>query len=48
MGPPGLMVRLADNQGGYLQSYGLTSKGAIITGLLRGSILAFSYYQAAF
>ena len=38
---PGLMSRLADNQGVYLQSYGLLSKGAIITGLLWGSILAF-------
>jgi AGZA family xanthine/uracil permease-like MFS transporter len=38
---PALMARLADNQGVYLQSYGLLSKGAIITGLLWGSILAF-------
>jgi AGZA family xanthine/uracil permease-like MFS transporter len=36
-----LMARLADNQGVYLQSYGLLSRGAIITGLLWGSILAF-------
>jgi len=35
------MARLADHQGVYLQSYGLLSKGAIITGLLWGSILAF-------
>jgi AGZA family xanthine/uracil permease-like MFS transporter len=38
---PALMARLADNQGVYLQSYGILSKGAIITGLLWGSILAF-------
>jgi AGZA family xanthine/uracil permease-like MFS transporter len=38
---PALMARLADNQGVYLQSYGLLSKGAIITSLLWGSILAF-------
>jgi AGZA family xanthine/uracil permease-like MFS transporter len=38
---PDLMARLVDHQGVYLQSYGLLSKGAIITGLLWGSILAF-------
>jgi AGZA family xanthine/uracil permease-like MFS transporter len=38
---PDLMARLADHQGVYLQSYGLLSKGAIITGLLWASILAF-------
>ncbi|HSR34287.1 MAG TPA: xanthine/uracil/vitamin C permease, partial [Anaerolineae bacterium] len=37
---PALMSRLAENQGVYLQSYGLLSRGAIITGLLWGSILA--------
>jgi AGZA family xanthine/uracil permease-like MFS transporter len=37
---PALLSRLAENQGVYLQSYGLLSKGAIITGLLWGSILA--------
>jgi AGZA family xanthine/uracil permease-like MFS transporter len=37
---PALMSRLAENQGVYLQSYGLLSKGAIITGLLWGSIAA--------
>jgi AGZA family xanthine/uracil permease-like MFS transporter len=37
----GLVSRLADNQGIYLESYGLLSRGAIITGLLWGSILAF-------
>jgi AGZA family xanthine/uracil permease-like MFS transporter len=36
-----LLSRLAENQGVYLQSYGLLSRGAIITGLLWGSILAF-------
>jgi AGZA family xanthine/uracil permease-like MFS transporter len=36
-----LLSRLAQNQGVYLQSYGLLSRGAIITGLLWGSILAF-------
>ncbi len=38
---PELVSRLADNQGIYLQSYGLLSRGAIITSLLWGSILAF-------
>ena len=38
---PALMSRLANNQGVYLQSYGLLSNGAIITGLLWGSILVF-------
>ncbi len=37
---PELLSRLAGNQGVYLQSYGLLSRGAIITGLLWGSILA--------
>jgi len=37
---PALLSRLAENQGVYLHSYGLLSKGAIITGLLWGSILA--------
>jgi AGZA family xanthine/uracil permease-like MFS transporter len=37
----GLVSRLADNQGVYLESYGLLSRGAIITGLLWGAILAF-------
>jgi AGZA family xanthine/uracil permease-like MFS transporter len=37
---PALLSRLAENQGVYLQSYGLLAKGAIITGLLWGSILA--------
>jgi AGZA family xanthine/uracil permease-like MFS transporter len=37
---PALLSRLAENQGVYLQSYGLLSKGAIMTGLLWGSILA--------
>jgi AGZA family xanthine/uracil permease-like MFS transporter len=37
---PALLSRLAENRGVYLQSYGLLSKGAIITGLLWGSILA--------
>jgi AGZA family xanthine/uracil permease-like MFS transporter len=37
---PALLSRLAENQGVYLESYGLLSKGAIITGLLWGSILA--------
>jgi AGZA family xanthine/uracil permease-like MFS transporter len=36
-----LLSRLAENQGVYLQSYGLLSRGAIITGLMWGSILAF-------
>ena len=36
-----LVARLADNQGVCLQSYGLLSRGAIITSLLWGSILAF-------
>ena len=36
-----LMTRLAENQGVYLKSYGLISNGAIIIGLLWGSILAF-------
>lgn len=36
-----LATRLAGNQGVYLQSYSLLSHGAIITGLLWGSILAF-------
>ena len=36
-----LLSRLAENQGVYLQSYGILSRGAIITGLLWGSILAF-------
>jgi AGZA family xanthine/uracil permease-like MFS transporter len=36
-----LVARLAENQGVYFQSYGLLSRGAIITGLLWGSILAF-------
>jgi AGZA family xanthine/uracil permease-like MFS transporter len=36
---PALLSRLAENQGVYLQSYGLLSKGAILTGLLWGSIL---------
>jgi adenine/guanine/hypoxanthine permease len=36
-----LASRLAGNQGVYLQSYVLLSNGAIITGLLWGSILAF-------
>jgi AGZA family xanthine/uracil permease-like MFS transporter len=35
-----LLSKLAENQGVYLQSYGLLSRGAIITGLLWGSILA--------
>jgi AGZA family xanthine/uracil permease-like MFS transporter len=39
--PIQLVARLAENQGVYLQSYGLLSRGAIITGLLWGSILAF-------
>ncbi|HSR35428.1 MAG TPA: xanthine/uracil/vitamin C permease [Anaerolineae bacterium] len=39
--PSELMSRLAENQGVYLQSYGLLSRGAIITGLLWGSILSF-------
>ncbi len=39
--PAQLVARLAENQGVYLQSYGLLSRGAIITGLLWGSILAF-------
>jgi AGZA family xanthine/uracil permease-like MFS transporter len=38
---PELASSLASNQGVYLQSYGLLSRGAIITGLLWGSILAF-------
>jgi AGZA family xanthine/uracil permease-like MFS transporter len=38
---PELVSRLADNQGIYLSSYGLLSRGAIITSLLWGSILAF-------
>jgi AGZA family xanthine/uracil permease-like MFS transporter len=37
---PALLSRLAENQGVYLQSYGILSRGAIITGLLWGSILA--------
>jgi AGZA family xanthine/uracil permease-like MFS transporter len=37
---PALLSRLAENQGVYLQSYGLLSRGAIMTGLLWGSILA--------
>jgi len=37
---PALIYRLAENQGVYVQSYGLLAKGAIITGLLWGSILA--------
>lgn len=37
---PALLSRLAESQGVYVQSYGLLSKGAIITGLLWGSILA--------
>lgn len=36
-----LVTRLAENQGVYLQSYGLLSRGAIVTGLLWSSILAF-------
>lgn len=35
-----LAARLANNQGIYLASYGLLSRGAIITGLLWGAILA--------
>jgi adenine/guanine/hypoxanthine permease len=38
---PELVARLEANQGIYLHSYGLLSRGAIITGLLWGSILAF-------
>lgn len=38
---PELTARLADNQGVYFQSYALLSHGAIITGLLWGSIVAF-------
>ncbi len=38
---PGLMTNLANNQAVYLSSYGLLSHGAIITGLLWGSIVAF-------
>jgi len=37
---PALLATLAENQGVYLQSYGILSRGAIITGLLWGSILA--------
>lgn len=37
---PELVGRLASNQGVYLESYGLLSRGAIITGMLWGSILA--------
>jgi AGZA family xanthine/uracil permease-like MFS transporter len=36
-----LVARLAEKQGVYLQSYGLLSRGAIVTGLLWSSILAF-------
>ena len=38
---PALASRLADNQGVYFQSYAMLSHGAIITGLLWGSIVAF-------
>ena len=38
---PDLLSQLADHQGVYLQSYGILSHGAIITGLLWGSIVAF-------
>lgn len=38
---PEMVTRLEANQGIYLHSYGLLSRGAIITGLLWGSILAF-------
>lgn len=38
---PQLAARLANEQGVYLQSYALLSNGAIITGLLWGSILVF-------
>lgn len=37
---PDMVSRLEANQGVYLRSYGLLSHGAIITGLLWGSILA--------
>jgi AGZA family xanthine/uracil permease-like MFS transporter len=36
-----LALRLAQNQGVYFDSYTLLSQGAIITGLLWGSIVAF-------
>lgn len=39
--PPELALRLAQNQGVYFQSYALLSHGAIITGLLWGSIVVF-------
>jgi AGZA family xanthine/uracil permease-like MFS transporter len=38
---PDLALRLAQNQGVYFQSYALLSHGAIITGLLWGSIVVF-------
>ncbi len=38
---PDLMANLANNQGVYLQSYDLLARGAIITGLLWGAIVAF-------
>jgi AGZA family xanthine/uracil permease-like MFS transporter len=38
---PDLLSRLVNNQGVYLHSYGLLSHGAIITGLLWGSLVAF-------
>ena len=37
---PELTSQLADHQGVYLQSYGILSQGAIITGLLWGAIVA--------
>ncbi len=42
---PALLSSLAENQGVYLQSYGLLSRGAILTGLLWGSMLAFMIDQ---
>lgn len=38
---PELLTRLADNQGVYMQSYAMLSHGAILTGLLWGSLVAF-------
>ena len=38
---PELALRLAQNQGVYFQNYALLSHGAIITGLLWGSIVVF-------